>query len=288
MGIFDFFKRKGVNKDILRAEERKKQSEERNIEIELEKLAQEAEARKVNAVKEKTDKELEKYLMSFDTNILCEDGVERRYSATAYGLINDKISQTTFKKKFIGFGTERNKVSAELEFVKKNPNIEFTKTVNIDYNGKNYLSSDDYTEVVLNVEFWFSKSGKYLLSSEIINVQNIRKFEHTFHMKKNQNYKNYFKAKELSSNENKSKRFFNKSFTKIKSFSIYKINNIYFTKNNKLKCYDFCPLTDEGLELFNGKINGVVYKDGISDSKKNHDIENYVGYTSRKYKNIFK
>lgn len=280
MGIFDFFKRKGVNKDILRAEEIKKQSEERNIEIELEKLAQEAEARKV--------KELEKYLMSFDTNIICEDGVERRYSATAYGLINDKISQTTFKKKFIGFGTERNKVSAELEFVKKNPNIEFTKTVNIDNNGKNYLSSDDHTEVVLNVEFWFSKSGKFLLSSEIIDVQNIRKFEHTFHMKKNQNYKNYFKAKELSSNENKSKRFFNKSFTKIKSFSIYKINNIYFTKNNKLKCYDFCPLTDEGLELFNGKINGVVYKDGISDSKKNHDIENYVGYTSRKYKNIFK
>ena len=71
MGLFDFLKRKGVNKDILRAEERKKQSEERNIEIELEKLAQEAEARKVNAVKEKTDKELEKYLMSFDTNIIC-------------------------------------------------------------------------------------------------------------------------------------------------------------------------------------------------------------------------
>ena len=283
MGIFDFLNRKGVNKDILRAEEIKKQSEERNIEIELEKLAQEAELRK-----EKTERELEKYLMSFDTNILCEDGVERKYSAAAYGIIKDKISQTTFKKKFIGFGIERNKVSAEFDFIKKNPNIEFTKTVNIDFNGKNYLSSDDNTEVVLNVAFWFSKSGKYLLSSEIIDVQNIRKFEHTFNIKKNQNYKNYFKTKELSSNENKSQIFFNKSFAKIKSFSIYKINNIYFTKNNKLKYYDFCPLTDEGLELFNGKINGVDYKEGVSDSKKNYDIEKYVGYTSRKYKNIFK
>ena len=61
MGIFDFLNRKGVNKDILRAEQRKKQFEGRNIEIELEKLSQEAELRKVKAVKEKTERELEKY-----------------------------------------------------------------------------------------------------------------------------------------------------------------------------------------------------------------------------------
>ena len=226
----------------------------------------------------------EEYLTIEDNNIKCEDGIVRLYEGNMYGLIKKEISQTTFKKKFIWVSLHTNSFNAEIEFVKEHPNIEFIKTVNIDYNGEKYSSSDDATEINLNIEFWFSKAGKFLIPSEIVNVQKIRNTEHTFHLNNNDNYKKYFETKEPRQYGSNSKLRIkiNKSLIVRNIFSLYKINNIYFIKNNYIN-YNFCLLSDYELKLFSGKINGINYKEGISDSKKNFDIEKYVGYTARRY-----
>ena len=250
MGIFDFLKRKGVNKDILRAEERKKQSEElkkkyeeRNIEIELEKLAQEAELRKAKAVKEKTERELEKYLMSFDTNIICEDGVERKYSGNMYGIIEEVIVESS---------------SIPIAMIYQS----IFKT----FKSKNDLPPRYGLTVYKFKKFWFSKLGKYLSIEEVLNLQKIQGDEHNYHLSNNNNYKNFFESKKAESKKHNIKR----SLGLPQHLVINNINNIYYIK--EFENFEFegaTPFAEKRRfiysvgSLFDGTIDDVKYKNGI-------------------------
>ena len=271
MGIFDFLNRKGVNKDILRVEERKKQSEEikkqheeRNIEIELEKLAQEAELRKVNAVKEKTEKELEKYLMSFDTNILCEDGVERKYSGNMYGILEEVIVE-----------------SLPIIRIMSNDNL---------FNFKTIKSKNDIPRYFYNFgriynfkRFWFSKQGKYLSVEEVLKSGKIQSDEHNYYLSNNNNYKNYFESIRAESNKKREKMNIKKSLGLPNPIVVINnINNIYyinqqdrrpgndiytyggvFKEDDLFYKYESLPIVGS---LFDGTIDDVKYKNGITDS----------------------
>ena len=237
MGLFDFLKRKGVNKDILRAEERKKQSEERNIEIELEKLAQEAEARKVKAVEEKTERELEKYLMSFDTNIICEDGVERKYSGNMYGIIEEVI-------------VESSSIPIAVIFNNADEDWSIFKT----FKSKNDLPPQYGLTVYMFKRFWFSKQGKYLSAEEVLNCHLIKNDEHNYHLTNNNNYKNFFESKIAESNKlNKYNTLWSPQYVVINN-----INNIYYIGK-----WTTFQNTDDVGSLFNGTIDDVKYKNGI-------------------------
>ena len=271
MGIFDFLNRKGVNKDILRAEERKKQSEEikkqhekRNIEIELEKLAQEAELRKVNAVKEKTLKELEKYLMSFDTNILCEDGVERKYSGNMYGILEEVIVE-----------------SLPIIRIMSNDNLFNFKTIK----SKNDIPRffDNFDRIYNFKRFWFSKQGKYLSVEEVLKSGKIQSDEHNYYLSNNNNYKNYFESIRAESNKKREKMNIKKSLGLPNPIVVINnINNIYyinqqdrrpgndiytyggvFKEDDLFYKYESLPIVGS---LFDGTIDDVKYKNGITDS----------------------
>lgn len=256
MGIFDFLKRKGVNKDILRAEERKKQSEElkkkyeeRNIEIELEKLAQEAELRKVKAVEEKTERELEKYLMSFDTNIICEDGVERKYSGNMYGIIEEVIVE-----------------SSSIPFAR------FRNSTFKSFKSKTNLDPWYFKDVYMFKKFWFSKQGKYLSAEEVLKCWRIQSDEHNYYLSNNNNYKNYFESKLAELNKNIIRRRLAKRHFSLPRYTVINnINNIYYKSQQDNRPYfkkgDDLFYKYENLSvvgsLFDGTIDDVKYKNGI-------------------------
>ena len=179
--------------------------------------------------------------MSFDTNILCEDGVERKYSGNMYGIIEEVIVESS---------------SIPIAMIYQS----IFKT----FKSKNDLPPQYGLTVYKFKKFWFSKQGKYLSIEEVLNCQKIKNDEHNYHLTNNNNYKNFFELKKAESKTHNIKR----SLGLPQHVVINNINNIYYI--NELQTFEFkgddLLYKDKNLSvgsLFDGTIDDVKYKNGI-------------------------
>jgi hypothetical protein len=253
MGLFDFLKGGGVNKNIQQIEERKKRLEKQRAisaqnEIEREKRITE---RKL------TEKKKNDYLTSFNSKIMCEDGVERNY----YG-------------KNLGIILEAQEEKGEPHLFKRIENLE---DQGIPYYFKSYKRGDfeacDTNEVAhltyfLINEKWLSKKGKYLKLEQILTRNEIEQVEHNYHIKHNLDYKKYIEWENRPIARTKPNYPFGyKRPTESSYHYIFKINNIFLVYQGKVKT-DVRKINSDGVdcwypkELFTGIIDGVKYING--------------------------
>jgi hypothetical protein len=232
MGLFDFLKGGGVNKNIQRIEERKKRFEEHRINIAQNKIERE----KRQQVEDLKEKKKNDYLTSLNLKIMCEDGVERNY----YG-------------KNLGIIVEPQKENGEPQKFKRIKNLENNKY--IPYYFKSYEigeSENARNDFVLINEKWFSKEGKYLTQEQILTRNEIEQVEHNYHIENNLDYKKYI---EWESRPRHRMKFHHNTGGAYRY--IFKINNIFLVYQGNVESYVRCPN-----KLFTGIIDGVKYING--------------------------
>ena len=105
--------------------------------------------RKLRKLKDEEDLEL-----NVEESVLCDDGVERKYSKSMYGIIKESSTVSTEK-----FGRS----SYDLGKSK-------TPTVFANVRGKRWDEYEDRVLSFISIEKWFSEKGQFLNSAEILNL----------------------------------------------------------------------------------------------------------------------
>lgn len=191
---------------------RDKQEKERK---ELEKLRQ---------LKEEEDK-----ILYIDVNVICDDGIERKYSESMYGIIIEVVKQAYNKesiKNDFGINSYDVGINTKESFVFGNEKGDKTPL------GR------------MSIEKWFDSKGRYLKSP-----QEIIKLNTEYHKKKGEYDKRY-------SLLNRRKI----SMTPYEEKEIKVINGIYFYR-------DWYLGYSHDIFLFNGILNGEKYINGYTTTK---------------------
>ena len=229
--IFYIKKRKDENRKW-------QQTKLRLIKEEKERQKEREKARK----KLKKLKEVEDYELNAEESVLCEDGINRKYSKSMYGIIKDKIKDCSSVKYDFKDDESKEKLFKVLGISSYDLGKSTFQTL--------YLTGPPKFEqrglVYISKENWFSEKGKFLNPTEVLKL---RKEE------RNRRYQYNKKYSALLPKSNFSKKFwFNPAlegttYSDIAA-SLFIINDVYFIE------------TDMPIKLFQGKINGVQYVDG--------------------------
>lgn len=180
-------------------------------------------------------KENEDIKLSFEKSVMCDDGVERKYSESMYGIIEEKILEAYGRKQImIKFGYTNYDVGMQ----KRDDYISAEQYFNPKKKRKPVIVEVPIEIALVSRKKWFSKSGKILNSKQIL--------DHS---------KNYTKKKWDYNDKYSTVLRRRGTPSPIEFASIYIINDIYF----KNKVSDFYY---SNLELFNGQLNNLIFRKG--------------------------
>ncbi len=196
---------------IKRRKEVKEFKEEQQLFIKK----REEKERKSRKLKDEEDLEL-----NVEESVLCDDGVERKYSKSMYGIIKERISSSSEKFRRSSYDLGKSK----------------TPTVYANMGGERWDEYEDRVLLFISTEKWFSEKGHFLNSAEILNLYYLAKKKQNEYRKR---YSDILPRRTSTPND--------------RTAAIFIINDIYFIETLFL-----------GFKLFDGKLNDIQYKQGMS------------------------